>query len=92
MTIDAEGGLWVALWGGWAVHRYRPDGALDRVVEAPAAHITSCAFGGPALEDLFVTSARDGLEEAELAAQPYAGAVFRCRPGVAGLPAHRFAG
>lgn len=92
MTIDAEGGLWVALWGGWAVHRYRPDGRLDRVVEVPAAHVTSCAFGGPALDDLFVTSAQDGLDEAALAAQPHAGAVFRCRPGVAGVPAHRFAG
>lgn len=92
MTIDAEGCLWVALWGGWAVDRYRPDGRLDRTIELPASHITSCTFGGPDLQDLYVTSAREGLAEADLAAQPHAGALFRCGPGTVGRPPDLFAG
>jgi sugar lactone lactonase YvrE len=92
MTIDAEGCLWVALWGGWSVRRYRTDGRLDRVVELPTAHVTSCTFGGPDLQDLYVTSARDGLTEDDVARQRYAGAVFRCATGVAGTLPDRFAG
>jgi sugar lactone lactonase YvrE len=84
LTVDAEGGVWVALWGGGAVHRYRPDGHLDRVVLLPVTHPTSCAFGGPDLRDLYVTSARTALEPDERARQPTAGGVFRLRPGVAG--------
>jgi sugar lactone lactonase YvrE len=92
MAIDTDGCLWVALWGGWAVHRYRPDGRLDTIVEVPAGQITSCAFGGPELEDLFITSAREGLGVAELTGQPHAGALFQCRPGARGVPAVAFAG
>jgi sugar lactone lactonase YvrE len=55
MTIDAEGGLWVAFWDGWEVRRYAPDGALDVVVRVPAAQVTSCTFGGPNLADLYIT-------------------------------------
>jgi len=61
MTIDAEGGLWVALWDGWAVHRYLPDGKLDVIVPMPVARPTSCAFGGPDLADLYITSASGRL-------------------------------
>jgi sugar lactone lactonase YvrE len=85
MTIDAEGGLWVALWGGAAVHRY-VDGRLDRVIRLPVSQPTSCAFGGDGLDELFVTSAWEGLSATERRAQPLAGAVFRVRPGVRGLP------
>lgn len=85
MTIDAEGGLWVALWGGSAVHRYL-DGHLDRVVRLPVSMPTSCTFGGPDLDELFVTSASEGLSAEARAAQPLAGAIFRLRPGVRGLP------
>jgi sugar lactone lactonase YvrE len=92
MTLDADGGLWVALYGGAAVHRYLPDGTLDTVVELPVTNVTSCTFGGPSLEDLYVTTARQGLGERELAAQPLAGSVFTCRPGVAGRLPDRFGG
>ena len=92
LTVDAEGGLWVALWGGGAVHRYSPVGTLDRVVELPCRLVTSCAFGGDRLEELFITTATVGLTDAELAAQPGAGGLFSCRPGVLGLPATPFAG
>ena len=84
LTVDGEAGVWVALWGGGALHRYRPDGNLDRVVLMPVTHPTSCAFGGPGLRDLYVTSARKALGPEERAQQPHAGGVFRLRPGVAG--------
>jgi sugar lactone lactonase YvrE len=92
MTLDTGGCLWVALYGGSAVHRYTPDGRLDTVLSFPASHITCPAFGGPGLGVLYITSARDGLGERELAAQPHAGAVFAADVGARGLPALRFAG
>lgn len=85
MTIDAEGGLWVALWGGGAVHRYL-DGRLDRVIRLPVGQPTSCTFGGEDLDELYVTSAWEGLSPKQRRAQPLAGALFRVRPGVRGLP------
>jgi sugar lactone lactonase YvrE len=88
LAVDAEGCLWVALWGGSSLHRYTPDGRLDRAVALPVSQVTSCAFGGPDLDELYVTSAWVGLEERE----PAAGGLFRLRPGVRGLPARRFAG
>lgn len=84
MTIDADGGLWVALWGGSAVHRY-VDGRLDRVVRLPVSQPTSCAFGGPDLDELYVTSAWKGLSADARHAEPLAGALFRLRPGVRGV-------
>jgi sugar lactone lactonase YvrE len=90
LTVDAEGFVWVALWGGGAVRRYAPDGSLERTVRLPVSHPTSCAFGGPALDELYITSAWIALSAAERAEQPQAGGVFRCRPGVAGRPANVF--
>ena len=84
MTIDAEGGLWIALWDGGEVHRY-VDGRLDRVIRLPVSRPTSCAFGGPDLDELFVTSAWTRLSADERAAQPLAGSLFRLRPGVRGV-------
>jgi sugar lactone lactonase YvrE len=92
MTIDEEGFLWVAFWGGSAVRRITPDGDVAAPIEFPVSRVTSCAFGGEDLSDLYVTSARIGLTDAELRAQPQAGALFRLRPGVRGLPSHPFAG
>lgn len=82
LTVDAEGYLWVALWGGSAVRRYSPAGALDGVLELPVSQVTACAFGGPALDRLYLTTSRLGITWR----QPDAGALFTTVPGVRGLP------
>jgi sugar lactone lactonase YvrE len=87
LAVDAEGGIWVALWGGGAVQRYTPEGQLDAHLELPVSQVTSCCFGGPDLATLYVTSAARGAEH-----EPLAGLLFACRPGVQGLPATPFAG
>ncbi len=92
MTTDDAGFLWVSAINSGQVRRYTPDGELDTVVSLPVTRVTSCAFGGPERDELFITSARDGLAESELAAQPHAGGLFHCRPGVTGPPATPFAG
>jgi sugar lactone lactonase YvrE len=89
MAIDEENGLWVALWGGGAVHRYDASGRLDLVVNLPVSNVTACAFGGPERRTLFITTSRQGLEPSD---QPEAGAVFRFEAGVRGAPQHAFAG
>jgi sugar lactone lactonase YvrE len=89
LAIDADDGLWVALWGGSAVHRYDSQGRLDLVVELPVSNVTACAFGGPDLTTLFITTSRQGLAAEE---QPDAGAVFRYEAGVRGALQHAFAG
>ena len=89
MAIDEQDGIWVALWGGSAVHRYDSGGRLDVVVELPVSNVTACAFGDPELRTLFITTSRQGLGEAD---QPEAGAVFRYDAGVRGAPQHAFAG
>lgn len=85
MTIDAHGALWVALWDGGAIHRY-VDGILDRVVVMPVTRPTSCAFGGPSYDDLYVTSAWTRLSADDRVEQPLAGAVFRVQTDVGGVP------
>lgn len=85
-VIDVEGHLWVALYGGWGVRRYDPAGRLVATIRFPVANITKIAFGGPDLRTAYATTARKGLGEAELAAQPLAGNLFAFDPGVAGLP------
>lgn len=92
MTLDAEGCLWVAVWGGGEVRRFSPDGRLIGVAEIPARQVTSAAFGGEHLDELFITTARIGQSQRELAAQPRAGDIFWLRPGVAGRPWPRFSG
>lgn len=92
MCTDDEGFLWVALWGGSAVRRYRPDGVLDTVVTVPASQVTSCAFGGPDRGDLYITTAAGELSAQQRDEQPLAGGLFRARPGVTGPPATPFAG
>jgi len=89
LCVDADGYVWIALWGGAAVRRYRPDGALDREVRLPVSQVTSCAFGGQHLDELFITTAAGGLTEEQLAAQPMAGAIFRYRPGCQGRQPNR---
>lgn len=92
LVVDVEGSVWVALWEGGSLHRYAPDGQLQTIVPVPASLTTKCAFGGADLADLYVTTARGGLDPAAAAAQPHAGGLFRLRPGVRGKPACRFAG
>lgn len=87
LTIDADGCLWLALWDGWAVQRYSPDGTLLTTVDIPAQRVTSCAFGG---STLYITTARTGLKD--FTDQPKAGSLFACDPGVPGLPAGEWAG
>jgi L-arabinonolactonase len=90
-TVDSEGFLWSANYHGWRVTRFAPDGKVDRVVELPAAQITCCAFGGPDLSTLFITSATQNLDPEALARQPMAGALLAVDVGVAGLPETPFA-
>jgi sugar lactone lactonase YvrE len=90
MTVDADGCLWVALYGGSAVHRYTPDGRLDAVVPVPATATTCCAFGGPQLDVLYITTAAKGTPPG--AAEPHAGGLFAVDPGIRGLPTTPYAG
>jgi sugar lactone lactonase YvrE len=92
LAVDAEGGIWVCLFGGGAVRRYGPDGALDAAIRLPVTNPTSPVFGGADLRTLYVTSARHRLSLGRLALEPLAGAVLALDPGVAGLPGNRFAG
>lgn len=93
MCIDAEGGLWIAFWGGSCVRRYDPaTGRCDVRIALPVPNVTSCAFGGPDLADLYITTARAGLAPDALAAHPAAGGLFHIRPGVRGTPTEAFAG
>ena len=93
MTLDAAGHLWVALWGGGAVRCYDPGtGALLRTVAVPAPFTSSCAFGGPGLRTLYITSARGGLSEEQARAFPLSGDVFAAEPGVSGVPAEFYRG
>ncbi|HTQ94328.1 MAG TPA: SMP-30/gluconolactonase/LRE family protein [Streptosporangiaceae bacterium] len=92
MTADSQGNVWVACFGGGAVRCFSPAGVLLDEVFLPVSQVTSCAFGGPDLADLYVTSAAYRLSADQLKRQPHAGATFVCRPGAAGLPAPAFAG
>lgn len=86
MTIDADDMLWVALWNGNAVVRFDPKtGEILQKIEVPAHNVSSCAFGGPNLDILYITSARVDMSEAELEAFPLAGSVFEVKPGVHGV-------
>jgi sugar lactone lactonase YvrE len=86
LAIDAEDGVWVALFGGGAIHRYDADGRLDEVIELPVSNPTCPAFGGEGLETLFLTTARHRLNPEQLREQPLAGAVFAVQPGIRGRP------
>jgi sugar lactone lactonase YvrE len=90
LAVDADGGIWVALFGGSAIRRYRPDGTLDRHVPMPVSHPTSLAFGGDRLDILYVTTSRHRLDATEQARQPLAGAVLALIPPVPGTPVGLF--
>ena len=93
MTIDSEGRLWVARWTGNGIQCIDPNsGKVLEQVEVPVRKTTACAFGGDDLSDLYITCASVDETEVQLRDQPYAGALFRCRPGAKGVPAFAFAG
>ena len=93
MTLDEEGMVWIAIFGGSAVKRYNPQtGEHLATIELPVTQVTSCAFGGADLDQLYITCAAVRLSAAELAEQPLAGALFRATPGVRGVPAFEYAG
>ena len=91
-TVDAEGFLWNAEFGGGRVIRYAPDGRVDRVVSLPVTQPSSCAFGGSRLDILYVTSATQRLTPEQLDAQPLAGGLFAIDVGVRGLPEPEYGG
>ncbi|MFE1023410.1 SMP-30/gluconolactonase/LRE family protein [Streptomyces sp. NPDC058818] len=88
LCVDAEGCVWVALWDGGAVRRYTPSGDLDRVIPLPVPRVTACAFGGPGLTDLYITTARVGLT----APHPLAGSVLVVPGAGRGVAQPAFAG
>lgn len=93
MCIDAQGLLWIAMFGGGRITRWQPrDGSLAAEFAVPAPRVTSCCFGGPNLETLYITTARFGLSDAELEQYPLSGGLFRLVPGVRGAAVPRFAG
>jgi sugar lactone lactonase YvrE len=89
LTVDEQGGVWVALYGGGAVRRYTPEGILDEVIEVPAKQVTACTFGGSDLDQLFITTSQEDLKPGE---DSFAGSLFHAAVHVAGLPVREFAG
>ncbi|SNS77696.1 Sugar lactone lactonase YvrE [Noviherbaspirillum humi] len=92
MTTDAEGGLWIAHWGASRITRHDPQGKVLQTIALPCSQITSCAFGGPDLKTLYITSAAVGLSPEQLAKEPQAGGLFAIGLDVAGVPPHPFRG
>ncbi|MBC8350670.1 MAG: SMP-30/gluconolactonase/LRE family protein [Planctomycetes bacterium] len=93
MAIDSEDKLWVALWAGWGVARFDPiTGDLLEKIDVKASQVTACAFGGPGLRDLYITTARRDLDDEALKAQPDAGGMFHIKLDVAGVPSSEYAG
>ncbi|CAN5417154.1 SMP-30/gluconolactonase/LRE family protein [soil metagenome] len=87
MSIDTEGNLWIAHWGGFCVACWNPEtGKLIKKVEVPAPQVTSCAFGGKDFDILYITTAREGMSEEKLKEYPQSGGIFSAKPGVKGLP------
>ena len=90
-AIDADGGYWSALYGAGRVVRLDARGNIECEIALPVSQPTMCAFGGAELDTLYITSAAQKLDASALAREPHAGGLFRCRPGVRGLPSHLFA-
>jgi xylono-1,5-lactonase len=92
MTVDCEGWLWVCFWDGWCLRRLSPDGERVERIAMPVQRPTSCTFGGPDLDRLYVTSARLGVDEDALEMQPCAGGLFLVETSVRGATETSFAG
>lgn len=89
LTVDAEGGVWVALWGGSQVRRYSPRGQLDTIIAVPVSQVTACTFGGSRFDQLFITTSRSGLSRDD---ERQAGAVYTIAAEVQGMPARCYGG
>lgn len=89
LTLDAEGGVWIGLSNGAAVRRYDATGTLSAVIDLPVTKATACTFGGDKLDQLFITTSREGYDDDH---EPAAGSLFLADPGVLGLPAREFGG
>jgi sugar lactone lactonase YvrE len=92
LIVDAEGFLWSGHWQGFRVTRYDPDGRKERIIEVPVPTATCMAFGGAALDTLYITTGKKGLTPEQIAKYPLAGDVFAVEPGVAGRLEPEFAG
>jgi sugar lactone lactonase YvrE len=92
MTVDSEGFIWCAHWGGWKVTRHDLTGKVVATVPVPVERPSSVAFGGVKLDELFISTADQGISDDELKRQPFSGALLRCRPGVTGLREFEYAG
>jgi len=90
LTLDADGCLWLAVFGTGEVRRYTPAGDLDAVIRLPVDQPTSMTFGGDDLSTLYITTARENFTEAQIAAQPHSGDIFACTPGATGRPPNLF--
>jgi sugar lactone lactonase YvrE len=86
LTVDADGGVWVAIWGSGMVHRYTPRGQLDTIVKVPALNVSNCCFGGPSHDVLYITTATRQLASPKPSVD---GAIYACRPGAIGRPGRR---
>lgn len=84
--------MWVALWGGASVRRYETDGTLSAIVRVDVSNASSCAFGGPDLASLYITTAWEGMTADQRRDEPSAGGLHVAQPGVRGLAAGTFAG
>ncbi|PKR86425.1 SMP-30/gluconolactonase/LRE family protein [Heyndrickxia camelliae] len=93
MTVDEEGMLWIAHWGGHEVSRWDPaKGVKIDSIPVPVSKVTSCVFGGKELNELYITTARIGMDELQLKEEPLAGALFKIKLNVKGVPTYRFRG
>jgi sugar lactone lactonase YvrE len=92
LTVDSDGFIWSARWEGWKVVRYDPTGKVEREIRLPVEYPTSCAFGGEALDELYITSAWRLLSETQRKEQPDAGDIFRVKTNIKGLHEPLFAG
>lgn len=93
MTSDLQGNLWIAMWGGAQITKWNPGtGQLLERIPVPAKNVSSCVFGGKNMNELYITSARGGLDEEILNEYPLTGSVFRLETNVEGMPAFEFAG
>jgi sugar lactone lactonase YvrE len=92
MTSDTDGNLWIAMWGGGRVSQWKPDGTLLAQFGVEAVNVTACVFGGPAMNELFITTALAGTEPAAFRKFPHAGGVFRMETRVTGMPTYEYGG